>query len=75
MTILDLQLDRPAVRSEGRFFARLLGFFATRRQRRAQLLALNDLAAFSPHLLNDLGITRADIAAGLEARRFEASRR
>ena len=61
MTSLELQVDRQPVRPEGIFFTRVMRFFAVRRQRRAQHRALQDLAAFSPHLLNDLGITQADI--------------
>jgi uncharacterized protein YjiS (DUF1127 family) len=75
MTILELQFDRPAVHAEGQLFGRLLSFLAIRRQRRAQRLALRDLVAFSPYLLDDLGITPADIAAAVEQRAFEARRR
>lgn len=75
MTILELQFYRPAVHADGQFFGRLLIFFAIRRQRRAQRLALRDLVAFSPFLLDDLGITLADIAAALEQRAVEARRR
>jgi uncharacterized protein YjiS (DUF1127 family) len=75
MTILALQLDRPAPRARTGFFAQLSAAIVASHRQRAQRLALNDLMAFSPHLLNDLGITPADIAAGLESRPAEASRR
>jgi len=73
MTSLELQLNDAARRTDGRFLAWVLGAFTGWKRRRAQRLALQDLAAFSPYLLNDLGITPGDIAA-LEQRAFAARR-
>ena len=73
MTSLELQLNDAVRRTDGGFLARVLGAFTGWKRRRAQRLALQDLAAFSPYLLNDLGITPGDIAA-LEQRAFAARR-
>ncbi len=73
---LDIGLATPvAAAPRPALGARLAAILAGWRARRAQHRALQDLVAFSPHLLNDLGITQADIAAGLEGRPFEVSRR
>ena len=75
MTSLELQIDHTARRNDGQLFTGLAAALARWKHRRAQRLALQDLVAFSPHLLNDLGITPGDIAAALEGRAFEARRR
>ena len=75
MTSLELQLDEAVHRTDRRLFAGAAAALARWRHRRAQRLALQDLVAFSPHLLNDLGITPGDIAAALEGRAFDARRR
>ena len=73
MTTIDLNIGlRPQSQP---LILRLAGLVGRLRQRRAQQLALRDLVAFSPYLLDDLGITPGDIAAALEQRAFEARRR
>jgi uncharacterized protein YjiS (DUF1127 family) len=78
MTSIGLDIGLAEPRQAARrptLGAKLAAIYADWKTRRARRLALQDLMAFSPHLLNDLGITQADIAAGLEARPFEVSRR
>ncbi len=78
MTSIELEscpadLQRPMARPS--LAARLSTHLAAWNRKRAQRLALRDLVAFSPYLLDDLGITPGDIAAALEQRAFEARRR
>lgn len=78
MTSIELDIGLTAPRQATRrssLGAWLAGFIAGWRKRRAQRLALQDLVAFSPYMLDDLGITADDVAAALEQRAFETRRR
>lgn len=78
MTSIELDIGLTAPRRDTRRLslgAWLAGFIAGWRKRRAQRLALQDLMAFSPYMLDDLGISADDIAAAIEQRAFEARRR
>lgn len=71
MTSIGLDIGLAEPRQAARrpsLGAKLAAFFADWKKRRARRLALQDLMAFSPYLLRDMGFDPHDIEASLTER-------
>ena len=78
MTSIELDIGLAAPRKaarRGSLRAQLAAIFADWKQRRARRLALQDLMAFSPYLLKDMGFNPHDIEASLAERWDESPAR
>ena len=78
MTSIGLDIGLAEPRQAARrptLGAKLAAIFADWKTRRARRLALQDLMAFSPHLLKDMGFNPYDVEASLAERWDEAQTR